>query len=101
MGAEGSDPSLGQETLLCGSAEGVVGGDAQSSHLEYPLQGYIEAFLSAFVPEKGLEEVEIMRMECLMSELIRLNLLSHDAWLHSLIAKGVFLTTPTGRQVCM
>jgi len=88
-----------QETLLCGSVEGVLGGDTQAN--DFPLQGYLEAFLSSFVPEKGLEEAEMQRLESLVSELIRSNLLCHDAWLHCLISKGVFLTGNSGRQVCL
>ena len=97
-----SSHNLSQETLLCGgggSADGIVGSDVQPLN-DYPLQGYIEAFFFSLVSEKGVEEAEMLRVEALMAELIRTSVLSHHAWLHSLIAKGVFLTSPVGgRQV--
>ena len=95
-----SSGQLGQqETLLCGSAEGVVGVDLQTHSNDFPLQGYLESFISSFVPKKGSEEAEMLRLECLVAELMRQNLLSHDAWLHSMIAKGVFLNCSAGRHV--
>lgn len=60
----------GQETLLCGGADGVVGSDPIGRN-EYPLQRYIEAFLWGYAPQKGLEEEELQRIESLMAELIR------------------------------
>ena len=89
-----------QEMLLCGGAEGVVGADVQAQN-DFPLQGYVEAFLWSFAPQKGLEEEEMSRVEGLMAELIRLNVLCHDSWVQSLIAKGAFLSRHSHRQVCV
>jgi hypothetical protein len=80
--------------LLCGGADGVLGGEVQTHGNDYPLQGYLEAFVFSFVPKEGVEEAEMSRLECLVAELMRCNLMSHDAWLHSMIANGAFLPAP-------
>jgi hypothetical protein len=80
--------------LLCGGADGVFGGEVQTHGNDYPLQGYLEAFVFSFVPKKGVEEEEMSRLECLVAELMRCNLMSHDAWLHAMIANGAFLPAP-------
>jgi len=94
----GSQPGQ-QEMLLCGGADGVVGGEVQTHSDDYPLQGYLEAFVLSFVPKEGAEESEMSRLECLVAELMRCGLMSHDAWLHSMIASGAFLPGPA--KVCI
>lgn len=93
-----ADPNGGQEMLLCGGAEGVVGADVQAQN-DFPLQGYLEAFLWSFAPQKGLEEDEMLRVEGLIAELIRVNVFCHDSWVQSLISKGAFLSRHSHRQV--